>query len=110
MVNIWLLEDISSLLATGECVHHKHSLQHKLMFFAKKEPVIKNKKGAIVRESLPPPWDRVALVILEYFFSNDLVDGLRSFHLAFLNLPRRGKKINVPAILFMELERTVDDV
>lgn len=85
--NIPLLSDITKLPAEGEIVHQKkHSLQAKMaVILVRKEPMVKTPSKAIAMKYIKAPRGRLALVLLQYLFLDDPMDGVKCFHLAFLN-------------------------
>ncbi|KAH9316495.1 hypothetical protein KI387_025122, partial [Taxus chinensis] len=59
------------------------------------------------RDSLPPPWDRVAEVIMRYFTIDGRYRLVYGPHFFILSHLRWGKKINLAAFLFQSLEHSV---
>eukprot|EP01018_Ginkgo_biloba_P031174 Gb_36132 [translate_table: standard] len=66
-----------------------------------------NEDSGIARESLPKPWDRVAMVLMKYLTLEGKFRKLFGHHIAFLNCVRNREKVNIPLFLFNSLEKSV---
>lgn len=65
-------------------------------------------KQRVARSSLSELWGDVALTIM-HFITLDTSDvWVRSFHFEFLN-HLKGHRMNIPAFLYAELDKAVDD-
>ena len=51
--------------------------------------------SGIARESLPKPWDRVAMVLMKYLTLEGKFRKLFGHHIAFLNCVRNKEKVNI---------------
>lgn len=92
------------------CIVRNTPCKQRLVFFRGKEPVVKTPAKIVAIKYIKAPWDRVALILLQYLFLDDPADGLKSFHFALLNALRRAKKLNVPAYLNAESNSAMEEV
>ncbi|KAH9304312.1 hypothetical protein KI387_008716 [Taxus chinensis] len=100
------IADATGLPAAGD-IYTKRLLQAKIQdFITPEERLVKNLSG-YTRESLPPPWDRLAEVIMRYFTIDSRYRLIFGPHLFILSHLRWGKRINLVAFLFQSLEHSI---
>lgn len=99
-----LIVEVFGLLQVGEKItREKHSLAIELHLFKGKKNNLQTFQGRVDRESLPPTWKKAMAVVSNYFTLDCHARALRSYHLAFLNVLRRNKAMNIPLYLFHSL-------
>ncbi|KAH9314334.1 hypothetical protein KI387_022961 [Taxus chinensis] len=100
------IADATGLPAAGD-IYFKRSLHAEIQDFnAPGDRPVKYLSG-YTRDSLPPPWDRVAEVIMRYFTIDGRYRLVYGPHFFILSHLRWGKKINLAAFLFQSLEHSV---
>eukprot|EP01018_Ginkgo_biloba_P040074 Gb_10375 [translate_table: standard] len=67
-------------------------------------------QSSIARESLPAPWDRVAIQVMKYLTLKGKYHKLFGYHIAILNSIRNSVKINVPLFLLKSLEKSIKTI
>eukprot|EP01018_Ginkgo_biloba_P016143 Gb_31689 [translate_table: standard] len=64
----------------------------------------------IARESLPKPWDKVAVQVMKYLTLEGKFRKLFGYHIAILNAIRNKEKVNIPLFLLKSMEKSVKAV
>lgn len=57
---------------------------------------------------MPPPWNWVAIVIMQYISLNESRNVVKSFHVAVLNHFQGNQPMDIPTFLFNSLVKTIE--
>eukprot|EP01018_Ginkgo_biloba_P023702 Gb_11572 [translate_table: standard] len=107
-VNEALIADVSGLPNEGEVVSRDEMNQvSQLTKFIKDDETFCWLDSGIARESLPKPWDRVAVQVMKYLTLEGKFRKLFGYHITILNSMRNKEKINIPLFLFKSLEKSM---
>eukprot|EP01018_Ginkgo_biloba_P010247 Gb_13456 [translate_table: standard] len=111
VVNAALIAEVSGLPNEGEIVHREKMNQvNQLTKFIRDKETLCWLDSGIARESLPKPWDRVAMVLMKYLTLEGKFRKLFGHHIAFLNAMRNKERINIPLFLFNSMEKSLISV
>eukprot|EP01018_Ginkgo_biloba_P032129 Gb_32169 [translate_table: standard] len=66
-----------------------------------------NEDLGIARESLPKPWDRVAVQGMKYLTLEGKFRKLFGYHIVIMNSMRNKEKINIPLFLYKSLKKSM---
>jgi len=106
-----LISEVSGLPLEGEVVCREKTNQvEQLSKFIRDNETFCWLQSGIARESLPKPWDRVAIQIMKYLTLEGKYRKLFGYHLAILNSIRNNETINVPLFLFKSMEKSVKTI
>eukprot|EP01018_Ginkgo_biloba_P005757 Gb_20034 [translate_table: standard] len=104
-----LIVEVSGLPNEGEAVSRdKMNQVSQLTKFIKDEETFCWLDSGIARESLPKPWDRVAVQVMKYLTLEGKFRKLFGYHIAILNSMRNKEKVNIFLFLFKSLEKSVN--
>eukprot|EP01018_Ginkgo_biloba_P038988 Gb_36378 [translate_table: standard] len=107
-VSAGLIAEVSGLPNEGEVISREKMNQvSRLTKFIKEKETFCWLDSGIARESLPKPWDRVAMVLMKYLTLEGKFRKLFGHHIAFLNFVRNKEKVNIPSFLFNSLEKSL---
>eukprot|EP01018_Ginkgo_biloba_P008081 Gb_11347 [translate_table: standard] len=108
LVSVGLIAEVFGLPNEGEVISREKMNQvSQLTKFIKEKETFCWLDSGIARESLPKPWDRVAMVLMKYLTLEGKFRKLYGHHIAFLNFVRNREKVNIPLFLFNSLEKSV---
>eukprot|EP01018_Ginkgo_biloba_P009172 Gb_23349 [translate_table: standard] len=107
-INEALIADVSGLPNEGEVVSRDKMIQvSQLTKFIKDDETFCWLDSGIARESLPKPWDRVAVQVMKYLTLEGKFRKLFGYHIAILNSMRNKEKISIPLFLYKSLEKSM---
>lgn len=108
MVNAALIAEVSGLSNEGEIIHRENMNQvNQLTRFIMDKEIFCWLDSGIACESLPKPWDRVAMVLMKYLTLEGKFQKLFGHHIYFLNAMRNKERINIPLFLFNSMEKSL---
>eukprot|EP01018_Ginkgo_biloba_P022712 Gb_36500 [translate_table: standard] len=103
-----LVTEVSRLPNEGEVITRDKTNQGgQLIKFIRDDETFCWLDSGIARESLPKPWDRVAIQIMKYLTLEGKFRKLFSYHIAILNSMRNKEKVTIPLFLLKSMEKSV---
>eukprot|EP01018_Ginkgo_biloba_P037260 Gb_40876 [translate_table: standard] len=103
-----LIVEVTGLPNDGELVSRdKMDQVSQLTKFIKENETFCWLDSGIARESLPQPWDRVAIQVMKYITLEGKFRKLFGYHVAILNSLRNREKINIPLFLCKSMEKLI---
>eukprot|EP01018_Ginkgo_biloba_P017735 Gb_08968 [translate_table: standard] len=106
-----LIAEVSGLPLDGEVICREKTNQvEQLSKFIRDDETFRWLQSGIARESLPAPWDTVAIQVMKYLTLEGKYCKLFGYHIAILNSIRNSVKINVPLFLLKSLEKSIKTI
>eukprot|EP01018_Ginkgo_biloba_P023420 Gb_40337 [translate_table: standard] len=110
-INEGLIAEVSGLPNEGEVITRDKTNQvGQLTKFIRDDETFCWLDSRIARESLPKPWDRVAIQVMKYLTLEGKFCKLFGYHIAILNSMRNKEKVNIPLFLLKSMEKSVRTV
>eukprot|EP01018_Ginkgo_biloba_P001926 Gb_20786 [translate_table: standard] len=106
-----MIVKVSGLPLEGAVIlREKTSQDEQLTKFLTDEETFCWLQSSIARESLPKPWDKVAIQVMKYLTLEGKFRKIFGYHVAILNSIRNDEKVNIPLFLFKSLEKSIKAV
>eukprot|EP01018_Ginkgo_biloba_P005442 Gb_21171 [translate_table: standard] len=107
-INEVLIAEVSGLPNEGEVITRDKTNQvGQLTKFITDDETFCWLESGIAKESLPKPWDRVAMQVMKYLTLEGKFHKLFRYHIAIVNSMRNKKNVNIPLFLLKSMEKFV---